>query len=543
MKLPSVTKLEKRYGLKLKAVQFRSGSADYPEKSYAVDETGRVAALNLTNCGLTSVKDLEHFAGLNYLCLWNNKLTGFDGLDAFAELETLYIWGNQSSKISGLTKLHNLKRLRIGDKDVSRIEGLESLVNLKELSINSAKILKIEGLNNLTNLQVLRFIRTGIKRIEGLDNLLNLRELVIEGDMPCIENLDHLIHLEILTIKGRIIKLENLDSLVNLNKLSVGGEIRILENLNSQNKLHSLNLSFNKIEEIGDVSGLVNLEKLDLSHNCLSGFKGFENSKKLEHIDLQKNELTSMAAFTQFDNLRSLNLAYNKISRRIKLPNEANIDLSDNPMKIKFEQIKIKEALSEDFMRSCLYDIRGFDGSGDYYSILEKYGIKYQNRSYTRLSLALSDALKLKISYYPSETVYQINDVEIAVQSGHFELWFLRWRELLAFSQNKKHGDLVFMTLLAVTALEPAEYSAATDEIMRRLAELSIEDKKAARIAGCILNGIKVPENTFVLNSEAGIFDSKYNHSNRQCRLYNEAFLNEYINTVKLIENFAQPAE
>ncbi|MFX0135353.1 MAG: leucine-rich repeat domain-containing protein, partial [Candidatus Hodarchaeota archaeon] len=228
-------------------------SVRYGGKSIGVIKLGGLLTLDLSNMGITDIREikgLENLKNLQRLSLQGNQITEIRGLENLTNLQELLLRGNQIKDIEGLVNLINLQSLSLEENKITEIKGLKNLRNLQRLYLHRNQITEIKGLENLTNLQILHLHTNKITEIKGLENLTNLHELYLQG-----------------------------------NKLA---ELKGIENLK---ELSWINLKNNKITEIKGLENLTNLHRLFLQENQITELKGLENLKKLLWIDFKNNPI------------------------------------------------------------------------------------------------------------------------------------------------------------------------------------------------------------------------------------------------------------
>jgi protein phosphatase 1 regulatory subunit 7 len=75
-----------------------------------------------------------------------------------------------------------------------------------------------------------------------------------------------------------------------------------------------LDLSFNEIRAIPDLSHLQNLQELYVANNKLTHINGIANLKQLRILDLGSNRIRSIEGLDQLNELQELWLGKNKIT-------------------------------------------------------------------------------------------------------------------------------------------------------------------------------------------------------------------------------------
>ena len=540
VKPEAITELEKKYKIKL----YPYDKDKHPRQCFVQDKNGNVTELNLDGCGIGSMEiigdlvslrrlsinnntfsRIEHFGsltGLEYLSLWFSvNIRKIEGLDSLVNLTGLWVGCNKISRIEGLDTLHKLEELHIRGLGIGKVENLGRLRNLKKLYITGGKITEISGLDTLENLEVLEFEDTKISGIKNLDALKRLRSLSVSGSISVMENLDSLTGLETLGLPsnaiGTIAGLEKLGSLKKLNLL--GNEITRLENLDSQVNLEELILYSNKISEIGNIKSLSKLKKLDLRQNKLRDIPDLSHLESLEYLDLSQNQLTEKPDLAYL-NLKSLDTSY-------------------NPIKAPPKNIPQGKAASNQFIISNMYNTNGYDKELDVdtFEALDNAGYTYSIEDNSVYQGNITEGLSFKVHYKEEETLYYLNDFDVAVQSGHCELGFLTWPELMAIAARGK--DLMnawFFILLPITAVEPGYIPDFRRELIGKLAGAGIQKKQINIIAACMEDGVSVPAGTFKRNG-SGILDSQVNHSTRRIKAWKDEA--GYMEMMRKLESLA----
>lgn len=147
--------------------------------------------------------------------------------------------------------------------------------------------------------------------------------------------------------------------------------------------------------------------------------------------------------------------------------------------------------------------------------VLEDNGYTSSSRFNNRLFETIAgNRLPLEIEYLEDEISYYLNGFNIANISGHSNIAFLTWNELLRFSGS---DDLLFFLLLPVSAIEEDECGAALPLIAEQLKRIGIKDDYTVQLATCLLNGLTAHKGNFEAAEDIGIVS----HSNHSLRNYN----------------------
>ncbi|NDV68287.1 Imm19 family immunity protein [Dysgonomonas sp. 25] len=126
----------------------------------------------------------------------------------------------------------------------------------------------------------------------------------------------------------------------------------------------------------------------------------------------------------------------------------------------------------------------------------------------------LTENMSFAIEFHLSEITFYINTIYVGNLGGHFEAWFLTFKELIAFNKYEK----LFMLLLPMTGIEESEREYAESLVSENLKQISMFAEHADYIAKCIVNGLIIEE-PFYNESNIGIVCNT-NHSVRNITKY-----------------------
>lgn len=100
----------------------------------------------------------------------------------------------------------------------------------------------------------------------------------------------------------------------------------------------------------------------------------------------------------------------------------------------------------------------------------------------------LTPAQTLKIEFHPADTVYYINDKQIACTGGHYSIQVIPFKDLLTFIENKQ----IFLLLLPLAVIDTSDVDEAIPIIASVLLKV-LDNRLCSRYAECIVNGL-MPE-------------------------------------------------
>ncbi len=97
----------------------------------------------------------------------------------------------------------------------------------------------------------------------------------------------------------------------------------------------------------------------------------------------------------------------------------------------------------------------------------------------------LAPAQTLKIEFHPGDTVYFINDKQIACTGGHYNIQVIPFKELWNPIINKQ----IFLLLLPLAVIDNSDKGKATQIISNVLQEI-FDKRLCSQYADCIVNGL-----------------------------------------------------
>ncbi|CAL6062016.1 leucine-rich_repeat domain-containing protein [Hexamita inflata] len=83
--------------------------------------------------------------------------------------------------------------------------------------------------------------------------------------------------------------------------------------IKQMSQLQELDLSFNSIQNVNELSSLVKLVRLNLSHNILKSFPPLQGLKQLKYLYCNKNIISNLSGIQKLTNLTKLDLRFNRI--------------------------------------------------------------------------------------------------------------------------------------------------------------------------------------------------------------------------------------
>ncbi|RMZ91102.1 hypothetical protein DV736_g1661, partial [Chaetothyriales sp. CBS 134916] len=232
----------------------------------------------------------------------------------------------------------------------------EDEIDLVHRRVSSLPALRLERFKNLKRLclrqnaiqhfELPQSVADGLLELELYDNLLK----TIEG----FEDLKHLTTLDLSFNKIKTIK--NISHMTSLKELYfVQNRISKIENLANLGSVRMIELAGNRIREIEKLEPLKSLEELWLAKNKITTIANLSALRSLRLLDLKSNRLRQISGLDSLLNLEELYLSHNAIDKLEGLDNNGKlriIDISSNPVK-HLENISHLKNLEEFWASGC----------------------------------------------------------------------------------------------------------------------------------------------------------------------------------------------
>eukprot|EP00518_Triparma_eleuthera_P022598 CAMPEP_0197565836 /NCGR_PEP_ID=MMETSP1320-20131121/32842_1 /TAXON_ID=91990 /ORGANISM="Bolidomonas sp., Strain RCC2347" /LENGTH=428 /DNA_ID=CAMNT_0043127857 /DNA_START=74 /DNA_END=1356 /DNA_ORIENTATION=+ len=268
-------------------------------------EDDHLAIIGTSGHKVTKIGGLEDLK-LRVVCLRSHLIEAMEGLGCFSEtLEQLELYDNQISALEQLDKMPKLTSLDMSFNVIRSMAPVAHCVHLTELYIANNKLTKIEGLEGLVKLKTLDVGANRLRSMEGVGSLVSLEHLWMgKNKITEICDLDNLKKLRRLDIQSnRLTRVENLAGLVDcLEELYLASngidDAGLALDTGLQlffEQLNVLDLSKNKIKELGHFSHLTGLDELWISENLVSEFDTVKTLAPvgLECLYLEHNPVSS----------------------------------------------------------------------------------------------------------------------------------------------------------------------------------------------------------------------------------------------------------
>ena len=246
---------------------------------------------------------------LKRLVLSDNFIRSFE-VNIFKELSSLYILDLSGNSIQVVKKgmlkgLGTLGKLDLSKNNISIIEmdSFEGLVELNTLSLSR---------NSIDDVEIETF-----KRLHKLGRLDLSWNRIRDVELGTFNELSNLHFLDLSGNRIRTVKINTFEGLTNLLRLSMAeNQITTIvqHTLNHLRSLIQLNLSYNQIQILPKFPK--SLTSLDLRHNDIKELdnNSFVGLSHLHSLDLSYNQVNECRQYSIPDTVNKLNLSSNNMS-------------------------------------------------------------------------------------------------------------------------------------------------------------------------------------------------------------------------------------
>ena len=234
--------------------------------------------LNISDCGLSTIADLENAVGLYSLNASNNTLRNLDVLATMVTLREINLQHNAVTTLDALKALTQLEKLDISFNAVDELAPLSTCENLTWLDASNNKL----------------------KRLAPISGLKKLTFLALEDN--------------------QLTSVEALPGLTELTNLSVASnEIDDITCLHTLTKLEIFDFSSNKVTALPEWGDDCALTTIDGSYNQLTTLDPLKKMHSLTHIFMDYNLITNIDALADCYCLVQINVFGNEIKDVEKL--------------------------------------------------------------------------------------------------------------------------------------------------------------------------------------------------------------------------------
>ncbi|CAL6057224.1 Conserved_hypothetical protein [Hexamita inflata] len=317
----------------------------------AIASLVNLTLLDLSQNNLEDISPIAKLKQLKVLDLSQNLITRISPLQGLDKLEILTLVQSNLTDISSLSGLTQLTELDVSQNNIANINSVAQMVNLTYLNFSFNKVISLEALENLKNVQDLRMQNNFIQDFEPITKLphantswisnqlvptqqdflnsFNCNEMQLQqvlkkadarkkqsdnkfvlvkkyqdavvNDKLKLENENRLFSLafadflkvtDLEATQCQTIGFEEHSKTITklkLNKCTFSQNDKITDIYN-MTQLVELDLGFNAIENISELSALVNVRRLNLQNNAISRISALRELK-LTHLNLGSNKV------------------------------------------------------------------------------------------------------------------------------------------------------------------------------------------------------------------------------------------------------------
>ena len=260
-----------------------SGSA-FPAGDLAVlASLPALSSLDLSNCGLSTIENLNGARNLTCLNLANNTLRNLDVLAGMTTLAELNLDHNAVTSLAALSPLENLTKLTVNYNAITSLSPLSSCIRLTHLEADHNQIAGLNGVEKLallTHLSVDYNQLTSISQLAGLTELTNLS--IASNALPDITHLKSLTKLQVLDFSGNL-------------------QVSVLPAWPDGCALTTIDGSYNSLTSIDGLKNMQNLTHVYMDYNQLTNIDALENCFCLVQVNVFGNAIPDVEVLRDHD--------------------------------------------------------------------------------------------------------------------------------------------------------------------------------------------------------------------------------------------------
>jgi len=228
--------------------------------------------LNISDCGLSTIADLENAVGLYSLNASGNTLRNLDVLSTMVTLREINLQHNAVTKLDALKNLAQLEKLDISFNAVETLDPLSGCVNLTELDASNNQIQRLAPIMGLKKLTFLALEYNKLTSVEALPGLTALTNLSVAGnDIEDITSLSTLTNLEIFDFSS--------------NKITA------LPNWGDGCALTTIDGSYNQLTTLDPLKNMHSLTHVFMDYNLITNIDALADCYCLVQINVFGNEI------------------------------------------------------------------------------------------------------------------------------------------------------------------------------------------------------------------------------------------------------------
>ena len=242
-----------------------------------------LSSLTLSDCGLSSIEQLEGAKKLTYLNLSNNTLRNLDVLASMsATLTELHLQHNAVTSLAALGNLPQLAKLNVSFNDIHSLADLAPCTRLTSLEADHNQLQDLAGTEGMSQLQHLSVDNNAISSVSTLAGNTALTNLSVAGNnLQDISALQNLSHLEILDISSN--------------------HIDTLPAWPAETPLQTIDGSYNALTSLDSLGSLQSLTRVYMDYNLLTDISALENCFCLVQVNVFGNVISDVSMLREKD--------------------------------------------------------------------------------------------------------------------------------------------------------------------------------------------------------------------------------------------------
>ncbi|CAL6074272.1 Conserved_hypothetical protein [Hexamita inflata] len=307
--------------------------------------------LDLSQNNLEDISPIAKLKQLKVLDLSQNLIASIKPLQRLDRLEILTLVQSNLTDISSLSGLAQLTELDVSQNNIANINSVAQMVNLTYLNFSFNKVISLEALEHLKNVQDLRMQNNFIQDFEPITKLPHANKSWISNQLvPTQQDFLNSFNCNEMQLQQVLKKAEARkkqsdnkfvlvkkyqDAVVN-DKLKIENENKLFslafadflkitdleatqcqtigfeEHSKTITKLKLHKCTFSQNDKITDIYNMAQLVELDLGFNAIENISELSALVNVKRLNLQNNAISRISALRELQ-LTHLNLGSNKV--------------------------------------------------------------------------------------------------------------------------------------------------------------------------------------------------------------------------------------
>lgn len=235
--------------------------------------------LTLSDCGLSTIADLETAQKLTYLDLSNNTIRNLEPISAMTTLTEINLQHNAVVSLAALSGLVNLEKLDVSYNSLTAVSPIAACTKLSWFDISNNAVTDLTGLATLEALSCLNAESNALADVSLLGSCTGLVELNLSGNaVTDISALAALTGLEILDFSYN--------------------QVAALPAWPDGSALYSINGSYNQLASIDSLKNMEHLAYVYMDYNSLTSIEALAACHHLVMVNVYGNTITDVSALT-----------------------------------------------------------------------------------------------------------------------------------------------------------------------------------------------------------------------------------------------------